>query len=128
MAAVASDLADTSALARLHHPAVATALAPRIEAGIVATCGVIEFELVSGRAQLRKPQARDQVRKAEGFQSDPVVQFAGVLTVAIHLKYVNPDHGAFQVQMPAGRVVISPKGARTAATRMRATAKARWMA
>jgi predicted nucleic acid-binding protein len=45
MAAVASYLADTSALARLHHPVVAAVLAPLIEAGVVATCGVIEFEL-----------------------------------------------------------------------------------
>ena len=45
MAAVARYLADTSALARLRHPAVAAALAPLIESGVVATCGVIEFEL-----------------------------------------------------------------------------------
>ena len=45
MAAVASHLADTSALARLRHPAVSAALSPLIEAGLVATCGVIEFEL-----------------------------------------------------------------------------------
>jgi predicted nucleic acid-binding protein len=45
VAAVASYLADTSALARLHHPPVAVVLAPLIEAGVVATCGVIEFEL-----------------------------------------------------------------------------------
>jgi predicted nucleic acid-binding protein len=45
MAAVATHLADTSALARLRHPAVASALSPLIEAGLVATCGVIEFEL-----------------------------------------------------------------------------------
>jgi predicted nucleic acid-binding protein len=45
MAAVASHLADTSALARLRHPAVAATLGPLIEAGLVATCGVIEFEL-----------------------------------------------------------------------------------
>jgi predicted nucleic acid-binding protein len=45
MAAVASYLADTSAFARLHHPAVAAILAPLIEAGVIATCGVIEFEL-----------------------------------------------------------------------------------
>jgi predicted nucleic acid-binding protein len=45
MAAVASHLADTSALARLHRPAVAAVLSPLIEAGLVATCGVIEFEL-----------------------------------------------------------------------------------
>ena len=45
MAAVATHLADTSALARLRHAAVASVLGPLIEAGLVATCGVIEFEL-----------------------------------------------------------------------------------
>ena len=45
MAAVASYLADTSALARLPHQPVATVLGPLIEAALVATCGVIEFEL-----------------------------------------------------------------------------------
>src|SRR5215472_16822409 len=45
MAAVARYLADTSALARLRHPEVAAVLAPLIESGAVATCGVIEFEL-----------------------------------------------------------------------------------
>ena len=46
MASVARYLADTSALARLHLPPVAAVLSPLIEAGLVATCGVIEFELV----------------------------------------------------------------------------------
>lgn len=45
MAAVARYLADTSALARLRHLQVAEVLGPLIEAGLVATCGVIEFEL-----------------------------------------------------------------------------------
>ncbi|HEY0717242.1 MAG TPA: PIN domain nuclease [Streptosporangiaceae bacterium] len=45
MAAVARYLADTSALARLRHPPVTAALAPLIEAGLIATCGVVEFEL-----------------------------------------------------------------------------------
>jgi predicted nucleic acid-binding protein len=45
MAAVASYLADASALARLRHRPVAAVLGPLIEAGLVATCGVIEFEL-----------------------------------------------------------------------------------
>jgi predicted nucleic acid-binding protein len=45
MAAVASHMADTSALARLHRPPVAAVLGPLIEAGLVATCGVIEFEV-----------------------------------------------------------------------------------
>ena len=45
MAAVANYLADTSALARLRHQTVAAVLGPLIEAGLVATYGVIEFEL-----------------------------------------------------------------------------------
>jgi predicted nucleic acid-binding protein len=45
MAAVASHLADTSALARLHRPVVAAVLGPLIEAGLVGTCAVIECEL-----------------------------------------------------------------------------------
>jgi predicted nucleic acid-binding protein len=45
MAAVATHLADTSALARLRHSPVASALGPMIEAGLIGTCGVIEFEL-----------------------------------------------------------------------------------
>ena len=45
MAAVARYLADTSALARLRYPPVVAVLGPMIEAGLVATCGVIEFEL-----------------------------------------------------------------------------------
>lgn len=45
MAAVAKYIADTSALARLRTPAIFAALGPLIEAGLVGTCGVIEFEL-----------------------------------------------------------------------------------
>jgi predicted nucleic acid-binding protein len=45
VAAVASYLADTSALARMRHPPVAAVLVPLIEAGLVGTCGVIEFGL-----------------------------------------------------------------------------------
>ncbi len=46
MAAVARYLADKSALARLHDPEVRSFLAPLIEAGLVATCAVIEFEIL----------------------------------------------------------------------------------
>ncbi len=46
MAAVARYLADKSALARLHLPEVTPALAPLIEAGLVATCAVVEFEIL----------------------------------------------------------------------------------
>ena len=53
MAAVARFLADTSALARLTHPAVDERLSPLIEAGLVATCGVVELE-VRRTARTRK--------------------------------------------------------------------------
>lgn len=45
MAAVATYLADTSALARLSHPAITDKLTPLIDAALVATCAVIELEL-----------------------------------------------------------------------------------
>jgi predicted nucleic acid-binding protein len=67
MAAVASYLADTSALARLHRPSVTAVLGPLIEAGLVATCGVIELEL--GWAT-RSSEEFDQVRadRDEGYE------------------------------------------------------------
>ena len=59
MAAVATFLADTSALARLHRHPVAVVLGPMIEAGMVATCGVVESEV--GWAT-RSGKEFDQVR------------------------------------------------------------------
>ncbi len=43
--AVATHLADKSALTRLYHEAVARRLGPMIEAGLVGTCGIIELEV-----------------------------------------------------------------------------------
>jgi predicted nucleic acid-binding protein len=44
--AVARFLADRSALARLTHEAVANRLRPLLEAGLVATCAVVELEVL----------------------------------------------------------------------------------
>jgi predicted nucleic acid-binding protein len=67
MAAVATRLADTSALARLHRPEVAAVLGPLIETGLVATCGVVEFGI--GWAT-RSGAELDQVRadRDEGYE------------------------------------------------------------
>ncbi len=46
MAAVARYLADKSALARLHLETVFDALGPLIDAGLVATCAMVEFEVL----------------------------------------------------------------------------------
>ncbi len=46
MAVVARYLADKSALARAGHPAVASRLVPLVEAGLVATCMLIDLEVL----------------------------------------------------------------------------------
>lgn len=43
--AVVSHLADKSALARFHVPAVAARLRPLVDAGLVGTCGIVELEM-----------------------------------------------------------------------------------
>ncbi|MBA3523152.1 MAG: PIN domain nuclease [Geodermatophilaceae bacterium] len=44
--AVARYLADTSVWGRLHRPTVAARFSPLVEAGLVATCGVIDLEML----------------------------------------------------------------------------------
>jgi len=63
MAAVARYLADKSSLTRFHRSSVANVLAPRIEAGLVATCAVVEFEMLWST---RSPAEFDDVRRDRG--------------------------------------------------------------
>jgi predicted nucleic acid-binding protein len=63
VAAVARYIADTSALSRLHHQSVARTLAPLIEAGLVATCAMIEFEVLWAT---RSPVEFERVRADRG--------------------------------------------------------------
>jgi predicted nucleic acid-binding protein len=68
VAAVARYLADTSALARLDRPTVSAALTPIVEAGLVATCGMVELEvLYSARTPDDYARRRRQLR--DGFES-----------------------------------------------------------
>ena len=60
MAVVARYLVDTSALARMRHAAVADQLVPLIEAGLVATCPVIDMEVLFST---RTPDEYVQVRE-----------------------------------------------------------------
>ena len=46
MAIDALYLADKSALARLHHPEVASRLGPLLTEGLIATCPVIDLEVL----------------------------------------------------------------------------------
>lgn len=73
MALAPGYIADTSALARRGQPAVSAVLSPLILAGDVATCSVIELEILfsaRGYADL----VRTQQIRSEGFQLIPIVQ------------------------------------------------------
>ncbi len=67
MAAVARYLADTSALSRLDRFAVDAALSPLIEAGQVATCGMIELEVLYS-ARSPDDYVRRQRQLRDGFE------------------------------------------------------------
>ncbi len=67
MAAVARYLADTSALSRLDSPTVDAALSPLIEAGQVATCGMVELEVLFS-ARSPDDYVRRQRQLHDGFE------------------------------------------------------------
>ena len=82
--AVARYLADKSAIARWHHPKVRTVLAPLIEHGLIATCGITELEVMfsaRGKADYQQiaadrrhayewlPTDDDDLRRALGVQA-----------------------------------------------------------
>ena len=82
--AVARYLADKSAIARWHHPPVRTVLAPLIEHGLIATCGITELEVMfsaRGKADYQRitadrrhayewlPTDDDDLRRALGVQA-----------------------------------------------------------
>jgi predicted nucleic acid-binding protein len=46
MAAVARYLVDTSVFARHHYPEIGQVLDPLLTAGVVATCGILEYEIL----------------------------------------------------------------------------------
>jgi predicted nucleic acid-binding protein len=84
--AVARYLADTSALARLHRPAVEAVLARLIEAAQVAICGPIELELLrTARGHREYDDRRAYLRT--GFEylpaPDDVWQRAGDVQAAL---------------------------------------------
>ncbi|MGW6425967.1 PIN domain-containing protein [Nocardia sp. NPDC055053] len=59
MAITARYLLDTSASARMRHPAVAAEIAPLIKAGLVATCGPLDSEALYSA---RNPADYEEIR------------------------------------------------------------------
>jgi predicted nucleic acid-binding protein len=65
VAVIARFLIDTSAAARMKHPAIAAQLAPLVEGGLVATCAVLDAEaLYSARSPAEYEQLRADRRYA----------------------------------------------------------------
>jgi len=97
--AVATHLADKSALARLDHESVARRLTPMIEAGLVGTCGIIELEIrSSARSHAEYGEiSRDRTLGCEWFPMpdevwDRALQVQGALSEQGRLRTVRfPD-------------------------------------
>lgn len=80
--AVARYLLDKSALARWDRPSVRSALAPLIQRGLVATCGIIELEvLFSARDKADYQSIRADRRAAYEWLSTEDVDLARALAV-----------------------------------------------
>ena len=95
MAAIARFLAYTSALARLSRPAVDAALSLLIEAGDVATCGMVELEILfSSRSPGDYARRRQQLR--DGFESlaMPDEMWDRALRVQAELAAISAHRGA----------------------------------
>jgi predicted nucleic acid-binding protein len=69
--AVARFLADKSALARLDREPVARRLGPLIEAGLVATCGIVEVEVLFSARNFEEYEAVHSDRRA-GYERLPM--------------------------------------------------------
>ncbi|MCU1487257.1 MAG: PilT protein domain protein [Actinomycetia bacterium] len=69
--AVAEYLVDESALARLDQPVVFARLAPLVEAGLVATCAVIELEILYS-TQRHADYEAVRVDRREGYEWLPM--------------------------------------------------------
>jgi predicted nucleic acid-binding protein len=97
--AVATHLADKSALARLNNDAVARRLGPMIEVGLVGTCAIIELEVrLSARSHTEYQQiSHDRALGYELFPMpdeiwDRVLQVQAVLSERGQLRAVKfPD-------------------------------------
>lgn len=66
-------IVDNSAHARLHHPAVKAVLHPLIEVGDVATCSVVELEVLFS-ARDYADFVRTRVGRTRGFPAIPIEQ------------------------------------------------------
>lgn len=83
-------LADTSALIRLGHPEVAAVLAPRVQAGVVATCAVVDLDFLS---RLPDPAEMEAIRDARALAFPWLPTDDDDLKRALAVQYLLADAG-----------------------------------
>ncbi|HYI60909.1 MAG TPA: PIN domain nuclease [Acidimicrobiales bacterium] len=107
MALTAAYLADKSALARFRLPAVARRLRPLLEEGLVATCAVVDLEvLYSSRSLADYETVREERRSLE---VAPVT--AEVVERAVDLQHALARRGQHRVPIPDLMISAAAQGA-----------------
>jgi predicted nucleic acid-binding protein len=89
-------LADKSALARLPLPAVADRLRPLLTDGLIATCAIVDLEVLYSARSLADYEATLVERRS--FDSAPIT--AEVMATAIDLQHALAGRGQHRVPIP----------------------------
>ena len=96
MALSAAYLADKSALARLSLPAVASRVVPLLEDGLIASCAIIDLEvLYSARSQADYEEVLEERRSLDSAPITPEV-----MDTAIELQHALARRGQHRVPIP----------------------------
>jgi predicted nucleic acid-binding protein len=96
MGLTARYLADKSALARFSHPAVEQRLRPLIEEGMVATCAIIDLEVLYSARNATDYRAILEERR--GFESVPITP--EVMGRALEVQGLLAQRGQHRVPIP----------------------------
>lgn len=96
MALTATYLADKSALARFRLPAVSRRLRPLLEEGLVATCAIVDLEvLYSSRTLADYEEVREERRDLESAPVTPEV-----MERAVDLQHALARRGQHRIPLP----------------------------
>jgi len=100
-------LADKSALARFAVPAVAARLRPLLEEGVIATCAIVDLEVLFSARNLAHYEAvREERRSLDAAPITPEV-----LDIAIALQHALAQRGQHRVPIPDLLISASARAA-----------------
>ncbi len=107
MALSARYLVDKSALARFTHAAVAARLRPLIEDGLIATCAIVDLEVLYSARSLDDYEAVREERRS--FDSAPITP--EVMAMAIDLQHALAQRGQHRLPIPVLLISAAAKHA-----------------